>query len=375
MSNIIDYMKWRGDLSFKQDGFNQIDALILSELVYVDFHNIVDSDTDNSITLEKASEIFFETHSDEEIEEKFFQMKISISVMKEMAKTARFSNILLSNYIDDINTDIDSQFSAMTITLDDGSIFIAYRGTDDTLAGWKENLNMTYLSFTPAQKKATLYLENNPLIKDKKLRLGGHSKGGNLAIYAAINSNEAIRNQILEIYNNDGPGFITKNIDMDTYNSMLPKICSIIPESSIVGMLLEHEEEHIIVASNKSGIYQHDATNWKVEGKSFIEVDNISMNSKIYSKSIKSWLNKLDLEKREQFINTLFSVFEENDIHSLNDFKTLSPEQFFSILNLLSETNKDNDEILSSTMSLLIAEGTKTIKKEVKKIFNKDNNS
>ncbi len=245
MSNINDYLLWRGDLLFAEAGFNEVDNLIFSELVYVDFRDIAPSvQSKETISLKEASRLFFERHTDEEIQAKVSSTKVSAFLMREMAKTRRFSEARLGSYVDEVDPKEQSQFCAMTIKLDDGSVFVAYSGTDSTMIGWRENFNMSFLTETPGQLKAVEYLNQTISPRQKKIRIGGHSKGGNLAVYACIYCKESIQNRILAVYSNDGPGFMGAMMDKDEYRSMLSKIHTFIPESSIVGLLLEREEDY-----------------------------------------------------------------------------------------------------------------------------------
>lgn len=185
MSNIIDYMKWRGDLTFAQDSFNEIDNLILSQLVYVELNNIVPGDEEPTISLLDAAKLFFKQNNEQELLDHVSMTKNAILVFKEMAKSVRFKNVQLSRYVNDINEQEQSQFSAITIKLPDNSTYIAFSGTDATLVGWHEDFNMLYLKQTPGQEKSLAYLNALGNL-DTPLRLGGHSKGGNFAIYAGM---------------------------------------------------------------------------------------------------------------------------------------------------------------------------------------------
>ena len=202
MSNIIDYIKWRGDLTFSQDPFNEIDNLILSQLVYVELNNIVSDNAAHAISLLDASKNFFKQNNEQDLLDHVSMTKNAIFVLKEMAKSNRFKNAKLSRYVNDISEQEQSQFSAITIQLDDNSIYIAFSGTDATLVGWHEDFNMLYLKQTPGQEKALAYL-NAFTDLTIPLRLGGHSKGGNFAIYAGMYCEKSLRDRIIAIYNND----------------------------------------------------------------------------------------------------------------------------------------------------------------------------
>lgn len=373
MANMMDYLLWRGDLSFEQAEFNEVDNLILAELVYVDFADIVpERGSSKAITLKDASRIFFEHHTDEEIESKVSSTKAAAFLMREMAKTVRFGNIELSDYVEEISLKEQSQFCAMTIKLDDDSIFISYSGTDSTIVGWKENFNMSFLTETPGQLKAVEYLNAVVSPKQKKIRIGGHSKGGNLAVYASVHCKESIQKRILAVYSNDGPGFTDSMITKEDYNKMLPKIHTIIPESSIVGMILEHEEEYEIVKSSGSGPTQHDAMTWEVLGKSFVHVKSVAQGSVLLDKTLKAWIGKMDNEQREEFVDALFSVLEAANIKTVDDLAKMSWKKFVELMKLKNTMGKENQEVVTRTMRMLWEESNRTFRDVMKQKWERE---
>ena len=197
MANLMDYLDWRGDLTFEQAPFNEVDNLILAQLVYVEFEGIVPAPgKEGTVTVEEVSEQFFRTHDEKEIMERVSMTKTAAFVLKKMAQTARFASAELFGYVNDISIEEQSQFSVVCIRLPDDSIYVSFSGTDNTIVGWRENFNMGYLSETPGQLKAVSYL--NHMWKDswKKFRVGGHSKGGNLSVYAAVKCDPEIQEHI-----------------------------------------------------------------------------------------------------------------------------------------------------------------------------------
>ncbi len=363
MANMMDYLDWRGDLSFAQAEFNEVDNLIFSELVYVDFQNIVPPPgSGKGISLKEANRIFFLSHTREEINERVSSTKAAAFLMEKMAETKRFAGIELSNYVDIISPKEQSQFCAMTIKLDDGSMFVSYSGTDNTIVGWKENFNMSFLSETPGQLKAVDYLNRVVPPRQKKIRVGGHSKGGNLSVYAAVHCKESIQNRILAVYSNDGPGFTQSMIHREDYGKMLPKIHTFLPESSIVGMLLEHEEEYQVVESSVTGAMQHDAMTWKVMGNSFVHLKTVAKQSIILDQALKSWIGKMDIKQRESFVDTLFLVLEEADIKTVDDLANITFKKIIELMKLKNTLDKESQEILSRTLQMFLAESNNTVK-------------
>lgn len=320
MGDIRDYVKWRGDLTFKQDPFNAVDNLVLAQLSYVDFRDIIPTPlSGGGITLQQAAKDFFELNDERELELVQSFIWEAPFFMREAAGCPRFANLILSNYVDCVDVDEEMQFAAFHIGLGDGTTYIAFKGTDDTIIGWKEDFNMSFMTPVPSQRAAAEYVNRTVRAAAGKLRMGGHSKGGNLAIYAAVKSNARVRRRILEVYNNDGPGFDRKMISDPVYQQMLPKVKTIVPQHSVVGMLLEHEERYMVVKSSQNGVMQHDAMSWQVTGNRFETVDRVSPASAVFNEALSRWINSLSMKQRAEFVDTLFSIITASGAKTLSD--------------------------------------------------------
>lgn len=367
MANIMDYMDWRGDLTLEQSPFNEVDNLILSQLVYVDLEGIVAGpESKKRISVENASRIFFETHDEEEILKRVSMTKTAMYVLKKMAETERFKNAQLFGYVNDINEEEQSQFSVVCVLLEDKSIYVAFSGTDDSIVGWRENFNMGFLSETPGQLKAVAYLDQMIGIGQRKVRIGGHSKGGNLAVYASVKCRPYIKKKIEAVYSNDGPGFSRKMVESEEYQEMLPKIKTILPESSVVGMLLEHEEDFEVVKSSNNGLMQHDSMSWEVLGTKFIPAGNLAVQSILLDETMKNWLRQLDIEQRQQIVETAFSLLEELNIHTVDDFYHSKWKVIQEVLKSRSKLSPEVHKVFSESVKLLWKTGNSTVKQMVK---------
>lgn len=354
MSNIQDYLKWRGDISFKESPFNQVDNLILSELVYTDFEGIVPGiDEKKTITLAEASSLFFCKHTKEEILAKTSSTKMAAFLMEEMATTKRFSTMKLSGYVNKIDPENQSQFSVVTCILDDGTFYIAYRGTDNTVIGWKEDFNMGFLHKTQGQLQAVEYLNKVGASTLKKLRVGGHSKGGNFAVFASAFCKPKIKKKILQVYNNDGPGFQEAIIQTQEYQEILPKIKSYIPEQSIVGMLLMNNLEHQIVKSTNVGASQHDPLSWEVLGTSFVLCDQLADSSIWLDKTLKEWIFDLEPEMREEFVDILFSSIEDLGFQTLDELIANKKQVLAHINQYITYLPPEKQKVLREIMGRL----------------------
>lgn len=361
MSNIMDYLVWRGDLDWNASAFNEVDNVILSELVYVDFSDIVPGIGGESISLAEANERFFAQHTEKEINARVSSTKMAAFMMREMAETKRYKDIRLANYINDIRLDEQSQFCAMTVELGDGFCNVVYSGTDSTIVGWKEDFNMSFLTATPGQEESVQYLQKVAKQTKLPLRLMGHSKGGNLAVYAAVNSDRKLQDRIDVIYSNDGPGFNDSMIDPGMYRNLTDRIRSIVPESSIVGMLFEHEEEYEVVKSSGSGAGQHDVMSWEVRGTTLVHLNHVDGKSVLVDKALKSWIGEMDEKQREVFVDTLFGILDEADIRTVDDLANMNYTKFMELMKAKSSLDKETQDTMRDTFLKLVQKSAQTV--------------
>lgn len=348
MSNIIDYVRWRGDIEFSYDGFNEIDNVILSRLSYFDFAKCFEKYEDE-ILLDEA----YRKYSKLSPQEKTILWKEDDELFPLMAISKRYQNLKITRYVNNIDEKKQEQFSAVTIIMPDGSIFVSYRGTDNTIVGWKEDFNLSFLDDVPAQLESIKYLEEVASVyKDKKIRLGGHSKGGNLAIYAASFS-KGLENRIVEVYNNDGPGLSSEACARKGYQKAVKKIHTYIPQSSVVGRLLSHEEKYSVVKSTQTGIMQHDVFSWQVERNELIHLDEVDNGSEIIDKTLKNWLKEVEPKEREKFIDTLFGLLADTEGTTLADLRKNWLNNAKIVINNYKNVDEDTKENLNRAIKVL----------------------
>jgi len=356
MSNMIDYIKWRGDITFAQDPFNEIDNVILSELCYTSFDGIVPGpDIDVKIPLSLVYEQFFEKYDRKELLQKKTSLKVAPFLMDELVKAERFQNMYLTGYVNEVVSEEEFQFSAVTFILDDGSFFVAYRGTDSTITGWKEDINMGYLYQTPGQLRAAKYLNDNFKDKDCKLRVGGHSKGGNFAVYASSFCDKSIQDKIITVYTNDGPGFREEVVTSEGYNRILPKIYSTVPGSSVVGLLLENNLNHNVVRSENEGLAQHDIMSWNVYRNRFIRCASVAESSINLDKTLTSWLSELSEEDRKTFIDALFKPLEDAGITTIDELSKISFDNIKAVKAAYNKLPEEQHAIVKGSASKFIS--------------------
>lgn len=303
MANIFDYIEWRGDLSLNQSSFNEIDNLILSTLSYFPFEEIMEEN--ETVSIKELGERL----ENKIIRKDKFILKPDKDLFKLMSKSRRFGGMKVTRYVNKIDLEEEKQFAAITILMPDGTIYISYRGTDNTIVGWKEDFNMSFKSHLPSQLDAVLYLQT--IAKDYRrvpIRLGGHSKGGNLAVYAAAFVDKKIRKRIINVYNNDGPGFDDDIISTKQYKTIIERVHTYIPQDSICGRLLNHEEKYSVIKSSAKGIMQHDPYSWEVLANRFIHLKEVTNGSEFIDKTIKEWLKQTNPEQREQLVDIVFEI-------------------------------------------------------------------
>lgn len=326
MGTLYDYLNWRGDLTFSQAPMNEVDSLIFSLLSYLDMKGIVpDAHDGATVPIKAAANSFFSQNPDHK------KMSLGLMVPKEIIKlfrtvksTRRFSNVGMRAYVNVIDTQKEMQFSAITFLPDDGTMLVAYRGTDDTLIGWKENFNMSFLPVVPAQLAAAEYLNGAAAHFAGDIRLTGHSKGGNLAVYAATHCDRAVRPRLVQVWSNDGPGFGEGTLNDPDYIEMRPVIKSLVPQSSVVGMLLEHDENYTVVKSRQAGLFQHDGFSWNVMGASFVHLHTVTGECRRIDRTLNEWIKKMTPEQREQFTDALYQLLSANNAATLTDLVALS---------------------------------------------------
>ena len=347
MPKMFDYLKWRGDLPFSQAPLNPVDALIFSSLCYTEFGEIVTDDPIRPGFFRDAVDHFFSLPD----YEKRIRVKKDLELLLEAAESPRFRNVGLCFYRDEMIEEEESQFAAMTFLLDDGSAFLAYRGTDYTLVGWKEDFNMSFQDTVPAQRKAVEYLQEFAGVFSGPMYLGGHSKGGNLAVFAGAEAEDSVQNRILRVYNLDGPGFGEYLMGTEGYLNMVPKIETYIPQSSIIGMLLEHEEPYTVIRSTYVGVMQHDPYSWELLGGKFLEAEEMSSDTRFLDQTLKHWLAGMTMEERNEFVDTVFGLLGKGGAKKV--YHLLQPQ---SIRTLLKTLNTDDNvrTVLATELASLI---------------------
>ena len=332
MANMVDYLAWRGDISFEISPWNEIDGLLIATLSYLDFHGGRDP---KGWTLEELARI---DALQQGTSNSFANRK---KAFLGMAAGERFRGCRLHHAIALTDAEMGMQFSAMCLDLPDGTTCVAFRGTDNTLIGWREDFNMAYTTRVPAQEAAILYLGRAAALSKRPLRLVGHSKGGNLAVYAAAYTKKRVQDRIESIWSYDGPGMNRETSQAEEYLRIRDRIRSFVPQTSIIGMLMDYYEPYTVVRSTASGITQHDPMSWKVYGPRFETLPAVDQTSLVVRETLHEWLQNSTPEQRAAFVDALFGMAETTKATKMSD---LTGEKLKTLLTMVGNRKEVDPE-------------------------------
>ncbi len=361
MANILDYLIWRGDIPFSSKPFNEVDAVILARISYMRLDRFMYFAGLEPVPLHSAVKKLLEPAVSGAVKP---LSENNTKMLNAILDSERYSGVEMLYYMSHFDAKSEAQFAAVTFRIGKSSYYVAFRGTDNTLVGWKEDLNMSFACPVPAQGEAVRYLDSLgrklgvlpalakdsgklPAVWDGNARfiVGGHSKGGNLAVYSSAFCDEALQKKIDLVYNFDGPGFNPSVLGSGGYKRICERIRTFVPQSSIVGMLLEHEEKYTIVRSTNNNIWQHDTYSWEVERSGFREIESVTNGSRFLDYTFKAWMTSLDPARRERFVDAVYRVLLDTNATTLkeltqNKFDTLR-KVFSSIRKLPEQTRRD----------------------------------
>ena len=232
-----------------------------------------------------------------------------VRLLAAAVASPRLRGLRVSDYEDDFSEAQEKQFSACTLRLPGGGAYVSFRGTDNTLVGWKEDFNMAFETGVPSQLAAVRYLERVAPSVDGPLYLGGHSKGGNLAVYAAARCPGELAARIERVFSHDGPGFTSEALADEAWRERAHLVSKTVPHSSVIGMLFERQEDYAVVESSTTALAQHDPFSWVVEGADFVRHEGLARGASFLDESLNQWIASMTHAEREGFVDALFSVF------------------------------------------------------------------
>ena len=370
MEKMMDYLKWRGDIPFSVSPLNEADIFLMSKIGAIDWTGIIDRDGD-PVPFFYAAEQYFMRYGQEGAEKVKLAGINLIPVIRAASKSERFRSLGLSGFVNIVDERKTEQFSALVVSLPDNVRFVTFRGTDDNILAWKENFYLSCSDYVSAQRDALSYLRYRATLFDGPIILGGHSKGGNLAIYAACTAEETLKDRIKAVYSFDGPGFRSSYYDTPGYKSIKEKIHKIIPKNSLVGTLLDNPKGVITVNSEDFGINGHDGFNWETCATGFVKCSSLSKSSRVFDKSIDSVLKGMNTDSRREFIDSLFDILDSSGASTVTELTGKGKKVLLSLgLDLLrdDETKQFITTLVKQIASDYVAETQRALREENKKM-------
>ena len=377
MANMLDYMDWRGDITFDKVEINEIDALIFSQFSYLPLEGILGKGFKRTKTIYKIGQEYLKKYTDEEAEKQPPLLQNCRLLLMKMMQCDRFKDLRVCNYVAEFDPCITKQFAAVTICMDKEKYFVAYRGTDDSIAGWEEDFTACYMMPVASQNEAAKYLSSVVKTLKGEIYIGGHSKGGNLSLYAAMTEGVKCLDRIRYVYDFDGPGFLSEYVESEDYRKILPHVKSYNPQASVVGLILYRGDDVKIISSTEKGLLQHVAVSWEVIGSHFVEVKEYSKFSKMFAKANKKWIEGIDKEHRENFTRIVFSVLKSGS-ETVSGFKDSTITSVHSIFKTYGNLDKETKKMVREVINTMLKLGKETFvedKEEKKAIVKTDKNN
>lgn len=357
MKNMLDYIKEFGHVSFEERAFSEIDALVLTELEYLPLENVVPSDEngENFVTVKEIAE-YMQEHKQELFDENPMMMTEERHEVSQVVATAsRYQGLKFFGVVSEWDKDTTKQFAAITVEVEPSVRLVIFRGTDDTLIGWKEDFLMTYSPLVAAQTDAKEYLAKQASLWGGDLMISGHSKGGNLAIYAAATQEEDVQLRIVDIFCFDSPGLYRSVLETKGYQNIVPLAMRYIPQDSLVGLMLESEVPYVIVKSNATGAMQHSAMTWEIEDGQFIKMEKLTKNSQLNDQTFKKWTESVSDEELELFWNVFFELLFSVGIDTVNDLYGQFMHYVQEFLKAAGNMDEEKRELLTRIALLLVS--------------------
>ena len=362
MPNIMDYLAWRGDIALDYSPFGDVDSLVLASLSYLNYP------TEPTLIRDLG------VHVPAVDRNQFAFVHECRALLSAAAMTERFAGIRMHHPIAVTDQDRDMQFAAVTFDLPDGTHYVAFRGTDSTIVGWREDFNMAFESPVPAQSAAVKYLNEVAAMTVGPLTLGGHSKGGNLAVYAAAHADPMLQSRIRAIYSFDGPGLDDVTVASAGYANIARRIRSFVPQQSVIGLLLAYHPEYTVVKSDGISLLQHDTFTWQVLGTDFIAVTELDVGSQLVDHTVHAWLSKVSPEKRKVFVNTIFDILEATGANTVKELLKDAPGRVPEILKALQKVDFETAKMIVTLWGQFVQIGATNIIELVRQRITPDNN-
>ena len=356
MANIIDYLNWRGDITFDERPINDVDNIILATFSYLDLTGIVPPPKSGSVSFAHACQAVLEdTGGDVDLRVRSLA-KLDPSLLTRLADSRRFGHARLHSYMDVLDETRALQFAAVQIDLTDTETYVSFRGTDSTLVGWREDFMLSF-SMTESQRLAALYLEDAAklaLKRGRKLYVGGHSKGGNLAVYGALSCPIDLLPVINRVWSNDGPGISPELMPVSPQMLLGERYSRIVPEDDVIGMIFEREDDpRTIIKTSSSSMRAHDPFTWQVTPFGADEAGDLTTSSKAIRNAISTWTSEVPLEDRGTLVDELFDALESGGAKTTEDLVS-SVQSVSTVLSALNNMDTRTKELGMSLVETVV---------------------
>lgn len=349
MDNIFTYLKFRGDLDFKAFPFNEVDAAVFATLVALDYKDVIKNGCD---TIAGVAHAYMERDTHDERDE---ELQRKEALLYACAASKRFGSILMQNYVEDISEEEEKTFYALTFLLSKRNYVVVYRGTAGSLISWKENFNTLYEMPTPGQAEALRYLSEVARKPFARIKVIGHSKGGNLAVYAGMCLEEKLQKKITGIYPFDAPGFCEDIEEKLGYQRIKDRIRAFVPVGCVIGNFMKPPYERTVVTAEGVGVYQHDLFNWEAGPYEFSHEVDTNLYSTGLSKTVNDWIDAIPVEDRKRVVDELFEVCRQNGIMHIVDLMHIDLKKIIGFIKCLSSLSPENRALLSIIIKQLKA--------------------
>ena len=355
MPNINNYVAKYKNISFRRRGLTPLDIMAVNELSYVALGEVVSEEFDFKKACRIKDILYYYMEHENELKTNniLFPAK-RVKLLKLMASSRRYADVQFCGYKEDIDYLKERQFCATVIKVPGIKTFISFRGTDDNVISWKEDFKMSYMSKIPAQKLACKYLEEALDNLSGSFILTGHSKGGNLAIYSAANTNEVFRERIEGIYTYDAPGVHTSVLESEGYKAIRSKVVAYVPEDTVVGALLEKDVETVVVKSKLFGVMQHMVYNWQIKGHDLQKLKSRTTGSILFERALKQWMCNYSEEELKIICDVAFDLFADINVISFMDFKDEFYKKVSDLIKAATAIDEKNSKLVVDALSDLI---------------------
>ncbi len=369
MKNIIDYALGTAGAGFDIKPMCEADSLVLSQLSYMDFSGEVPGPAEKAKPVTLRDAILYKGIR-ALCKDTIFPEK-NEKLLQAVLDSSRFGGLKLKSFVNEVDDEERKQFAAITYVLPDRQAYIAFRGTDTTLTGWREDFNMAFTYPVPAQQDAAAYLDAAGKANAGTLFVGGHSKGGNLAIYASVRCEQKVRVRIAGIFNHDGPGFKEDIYSEEGFKQIESLVRTSLPTHSVVGILLQHDDNYRAVKSNAVGLLQHDPFTWSIKGGDLEFTDGLNSQSVFLDKTIGTWLAGLADDERKKFVDALFEIADASDFETIQDVRKNWRKAASDSLSVIKDMGPETRKMATEVFGMFERTVSTGLAREIKGLFSR----